>query len=56
MVESFICGDCIGSVAGAGCTGVDVGVIANLQLVDGFCYLGDMLGVDCGWVMNRQIN
>ena len=28
------------------CTSVDIGVSANLQLVDKFCYLGDMLSVD----------
>ena len=27
-------------------TGVDIGVSANLELVDKFCYLGDMLSVD----------
>jgi len=33
-------------VTGAGRAGVDVGVNAGLELVDGFCSLGDMLGVD----------
>ena len=33
-------------VTGTGCTSVDIGVNANLQLVDKFCYLGDMLSVD----------
>jgi len=28
------------------CTSVDTGVSANLELVDKFCYLGDMLSVD----------
>ena len=27
-------------------TSVDIGVNANLELVDKFCYLGDMLSVD----------
>jgi len=36
----------VGPVAGAGCAGVDVGVGAGLELVDGFCCLGDMLSVD----------
>jgi len=31
---------------GAGCTITDIGVNANLELVDKFCYLGDMLSVD----------
>ena len=29
-----------------GCTNVDIGVSANLEFVDKFCYLGDMLRVD----------
>ena len=33
-------------VTGTGCTSVDIGVNANLELVDKFCYLGDMLSVD----------
>jgi len=33
-------------VAGAGRTVVDIGDNANLELVDMFCYLGDMLSVD----------
>jgi len=33
-------------VEGTGHTSVDIGVSANLELVDNFCYLGDMLSVD----------
>ena len=33
-------------VTGTGCISVDIGVNANLELVDKFCYLGDMLRVD----------
>ena len=33
-------------VTGRGCTSVDIGVNANLKLLDKFCYLGDMLSVD----------
>jgi len=33
-------------VTGAGCTSVDIGINANLELVDKFCYLGDMLSVN----------
>ena len=33
-------------VTGTGCTSVDIGVNANLELVDKFCYLSDMLSVD----------
>jgi len=34
------------SVTGTGFTSIDFGVNANLELVDKFCYLGDMLSVD----------
>jgi len=33
-------------VTGTGCTSIDIGVNANLELVDKFCYSADMLGVD----------
>jgi len=33
-------------VNGTGSTSVDTGNNANLELVDKFCYLGDMLSVD----------
>ena len=33
-------------VTSAGRTSVDIGASANLDLVDKFCYLGDMLSVD----------
>ena len=33
-------------MAGAGRAGVDIGADAGLELVDGFCCLGGMLGVD----------
>jgi len=32
-------------VRGTGRTSVDIGVNANLDLLDKFCYLGDMLSV-----------
>jgi len=31
---------------GTGCTSVDIGVNANLELVNKVCYLGDMLSGD----------
>ena len=34
------------SVTGTGCTSVNIGINANLELVGKFCYLGDMLSVD----------
>ena len=33
-------------LTGTGCTSVDIGGDANLELVDKFCYVGDMLSVD----------
>jgi len=32
-------------VTGTVCTSVDIGVNANLELVDNFCYLGDILSI-----------
>jgi len=46
VVKSFVCGGCVNPVTGTGRTGVDIGGDAGLELVDGFCYLGDVLGVD----------
>jgi len=36
----------VNPVTGTGCTSVDIGVNANLELVDKFCYSCDMLSVD----------
>jgi len=36
----------VNPVTGTGRTSVDIGVNAHLELVDKFCYLGDMLSVD----------
>ena len=33
-------------VIGVGCTSLDIGINANLELVEKFCYLGEMLSVD----------
>jgi len=33
-------------VTSTGCTSLDIGGDANLELLDEFCYLGDMLSVD----------
>jgi len=46
VMNTFVCTACVNSVTGTGCTSVDIGVNANLELVDKFCYLGDMLSVD----------
>jgi len=43
VMKSFSCRSCWIST---GHTGVDIGVSANLEVVDKFCYLGDMLNVD----------
>jgi len=42
VMKSFICRGCLNP----GHTSVDIGVSANLELVDKFCYLGDTLSVD----------
>jgi len=46
VMKSFICRGCMNPAAGRGRRSVDTGVSANLELVDKFCYLGDMLSVD----------
>ena len=44
VAKSFICRGCLNPVSSAVC--VDIGASAKLELVDKFCYLGDMLSVD----------
>jgi len=46
VMKLFICIGCLNPVTRTGCTSVDIGASANLELVDMFCYLGDMLSVD----------
>ena len=46
VAKSFICRGCLNLVTRAVHTSVDIGAIAKLELVDKFCYLGDMLSVD----------
>jgi len=46
VMKAFVCRGCVNPVTGAGRTSVDIGVNAYLELVDKFCYLGDMLSVD----------
>jgi len=46
VMKTFICRVCVNPVIGSGCTSVDIGVNANLELMDKFCCLGDMLSVD----------
>jgi len=45
-MKSFICRGCVNPVTGTGRNSVDIGGDANLELVDKFCYWGDMLSVD----------
>jgi len=46
VMKSFICIGCMNPVTSTGHTSVDIGVSTNLELVNKFCYLGDMLSVD----------
>jgi len=47
VMKTFVCRGCVNPVTGSRSTGVvDIGVNANLELVDKFCYLCDMLSVD----------
>jgi len=43
VMKTFVCRGCVNPVTS---TSVDIGVNANQELVDKFCYLGDMLSVD----------
>jgi len=46
VMRSFICRGCSNPVISTGCSSVDIGASANLEVVDKFCYLGDMQSVD----------
>ena len=46
MAKSFICRGCLNPVTSAGRTSVDIGASAKFELMDKFCYLGDMLSLD----------
>ena len=43
VMKSFICRSYSNPVISTGHTNVDIGANANLEVVDTFCYLGDML-------------
>jgi len=45
VMRSFICRGCSNPIISTGHTIVDIGATANLEVVDKFCYLGDMLSV-----------
>jgi len=46
VMKTFVCRGCVNPVTGTGCTTVNIGVNANLELVDMFCYLDDTLSVE----------
>ena len=46
VAKSFICRGCLNPVTSAGRSSMDVVASAKLELVDKFCYVGDMLSVD----------
>jgi len=46
VMKSCSCGGCLNPVTSTCRTSVDIGASANLELVDKFFYLGDMLSVD----------
>jgi len=46
VMKSLVCRSCMNPLTGTGRTSVDIGVNANLEVVEKFCYLGDMLSVD----------
>jgi len=56
VMKSFVCRGCMNPVIGTGCTSVYIGANANLELVDTFCYFGDMLSIDgrCGCCCGDQ--
>jgi len=45
VMNTFICRGCSNPVTSTGRTSVDIGARGNLEVVDKFCYLGDMLSV-----------
>ena len=45
-MTSFICRGCSNPTISTGRSSVDIGASANLEVVDKFSYLGDMLSVD----------
>ena len=42
VMKSFICRGCSNPVISTGRISVDIGASANLEVVDNFCYIGDM--------------
>ena len=48
VMKSFICRGCSNPVISTVHTSVNICATANYEVVDKFCYLGDMLTVECG--------
>jgi len=46
VMKSFICRGCSNHVISKHHTSVDIGASAHLEVVDKFCYLGDMLSLE----------
>jgi len=46
VMKSFICRGCVNQVTSTGRINAPIGVSADLELVDKFRYLGDILSVD----------
>jgi len=46
VMKTFICSGCSNPVISTDHTSVDIGASANLEAVDKFCYVGDMLSMD----------
>jgi len=46
VAKSFICRGCLNPLTSTGRTSVDIGASAELELVDKFCYRGNVLSVD----------
>jgi len=46
VMKSFVSRGCSNPVINTGYTSVDIGASAQLEVVDKFCYLGDILSVD----------
>jgi len=46
VIKSFICRGCSNPVISTGRSSVDIGASVNFEVVNKFCYLGDMLSVD----------
>jgi len=46
VMRRFVCTGCVIPVTSAGSVSLDIGVNANVELVDKFCYFGEMLSVD----------